>query len=138
MIDVVFLLLVFFVCASIGQTPDRLLAAALAAGTVEQKSDPVQPPADMWDHQQVRIRLTLENGAGQNAAILVNEQRVTGLDDLRSRLARLAEADAESPIILDIDDNVQVQQFITIYDLCQSLKFQSISFATRSGGKQSP
>ena len=41
----------------------------------------------------------------------------------------LAAADVESKIILNIQDDIQVQQFIHVYDLCQSLKFQNISFA---------
>ena len=64
MIDVVFLLLVFFVCASVGQKPDRLLPAELSAGTTESKVE--LPPVDPNElpSQEVRIRLTREAEAG--------------------------------------------------------------------------
>ena len=58
MIDVVFLLLVFFVCASVGQKPDSLLPAELSTGETEAKVE--VPPEDPLDVQspEVRIRLT--------------------------------------------------------------------------------
>ena len=40
MIDVVFLLLVFFVCASIGQAPEVLLPAELSVGSTEVNVPP--------------------------------------------------------------------------------------------------
>ena len=42
MIDVVFLLLIFFVCASVGQTADSLLPTELAAGGVAAKLPPIE------------------------------------------------------------------------------------------------
>jgi biopolymer transport protein ExbD len=134
MIDVVFLLLVFFVCASIGQTPDKLLPATLNAGssTLVNPADPA-PEREEWDHQQVRIHLRHSGVPGRPPVVELNEQPLTGIPDLEQRLKRLAAVDPLSPIILDIDDQVKVQQFISIYDLCQSLSFRKISFAARTG-----
>jgi biopolymer transport protein ExbD len=134
MIDVVFLLLVFFVCASIGQTPDKLLPATLDAGAsaLVNPAD-TAPDHEPWDHQQVRIHLRHSGVPGQPPVVELNEQPLAGMPDLEQRLKRLAAVDPLSPIILDIDDQVQVQQFISIYDLCQSLSFRKISFAARSG-----
>ena len=47
---------------------------------------------------------------------------------------RLADLDPDSRTILDVGDDVSVQQFIAIYDLCQSLGFQSIAFSVRNPG----
>ncbi|MFN5899991.1 MAG: ExbD/TolR family protein, partial [Planctomyces sp.] len=58
-----------------------------------------------------------------------------GLAMLQQRLSRLAAADPESRIVLSVHDEVPVQQFISVYDLCQSLKFQNISFAV-AGSRQ--
>ena len=133
MIDVVFLLLVFFVCASVGQRPDQLLPAILGKGNTESKLA-VQQQADQnrWDHQQVRIRLLPDPADAFDAVIQLNEQPVGSEDDLEQRLTRLAEIDPDSIIILDVSDEVHVQNFIRIYDLCQLLKFNDISFATRT------
>lgn len=131
MIDVVFLLLVFFVCASIGQTPESLLPADLATGTTE--SEVVLPDTEPqeWPSPPVRIRLALHPDSGQ-LLIELNEGAVANAAQLMTRLKTLAELDAGAPITLDIDDNVSIQQFIGIYDLCQVLAFESISFAVRN------
>ena len=45
MIDVVFLLLVFFVCASIGRDPEKLLSTPLSGGAVDAAEiDPLDQP----------------------------------------------------------------------------------------------
>ena len=120
-------MLVFFVCASIGQKPDSLLPAQLSSGNTEAEVElPPQDPLE-FPSQEVRIRLS-RNPAGQ-LAIELNERPISGAKELRNRLQRLAELDPGSRIILDIDDEVSVQQFIAIYDRCQALAFESISFA---------
>ncbi len=126
MIDVVFLLLVFFICASIGGTADQLLPAELKGSTdAAVQVEPVQDQEN-WDHPAIQIRLELDEAA---VKILLDGQLLDGMEQLTDRLQRLAAVDAESRIILNIDDEVLVQQFISVYDLCQNLKFQNISFA---------
>ena len=129
MIDVVFLLLVFFVCASVGQKPDSLLPAELAAGHSDVE---VEIPPDVpqeFPPQEVRLRLS-RTTTGQ-LSIELNERPIAEPQELRNRLQQLAEFDPRSRIILDISDDVSVQQFIAVYDRCQALAFESISFAVR-------
>lgn len=126
MIDVVFLLLVFFICASVGGTADHLLPAELkgSSGSTEMVQSEESP--EEWNHPAIQIRLEPE---GHGIRILLDEQLLSGSEMLTDRLTRLAAVDLESRIILNIHDDVQVQQFISVYDLCQTLKFQNISFA---------
>lgn len=126
MIDVVFLLLVFFICASVGGTADHLLPAKLNGTTESPLAEkPVEPSAD-WEHPAIQIRM--EPGPA-GPKILLDNQPLPNSEALMERLTLLAAADSESKIILNIQDEIQVQQFINVYDLCQSLKFQNISFA---------
>jgi biopolymer transport protein ExbD len=126
MIDVVFLLLVFFICASVGGTADHLLPAELK-GT-SGPADVVKPETEPeeWNHPAIQVRLE-PNANGID--IRLDEQLLSGTEMLTDRLTRLAAVDPESRIILNIHDDVHVQQFISVYDLCQNLKFQNISFA---------
>lgn len=126
MIDVVFLLLVFFICASVGGTADQLLPAELNGTTdLPQVEKRVEQPAD-WEHPAIQIRM--EPGPS-GPRILLDNQPLPNSEALSERLTLLAAADPESKIILNIQDEIQVQQFIHVYDLCQSLEFQNISFA---------
>ena len=129
MIDVVFLLLVFFVCASIGQKPDRLLPADLATGVTESNVELPPPDPDAVPSQEVRIRLARTENL--ELSIELNEGAVSGARELKKRLEQLASIDPDSKIILDVADEVSVQQFIAVYDLCQALNFNSISFAVK-------
>jgi biopolymer transport protein ExbD len=134
MIDVVFLLLVFFICASVGGTADKLLPAELK-GSTESPEILAEPNPEQWTHPAVQIRI--EPGA-TGLDLKLDQQSVPDLASLTDRLTRLSEADPATRIILDIHDDIQVQQFVGIYDLCQSLKFQNISFAVKNSVASRP
>jgi biopolymer transport protein ExbD len=133
MIDVVFLLLVFFICASAGAVSQKLLPAELQGASARTAAaEPSGQEQPYNEHLTVRIRLQ-PGSAGLE--VLLDEHPLDGLAMLQQRLSRLAAADPESRIVLSVHDEVPVQQFISVYDLCQSLKFQNISFAV-AGSRQ--
>ncbi|MDA0807540.1 MAG: biopolymer transporter ExbD [Planctomycetota bacterium] len=126
MIDVVFLLLIFFVCASIGQIRESTLPTPLAAGSIEA-ADAVEAPKPLGE---VWVRLT-RRGAGEEAVTTaeVNNQLYEDWDRLRGTLRELANVAPEIPVILDIGQSVPVGDFVDIYDTCRSAGFDSIQFA---------
>lgn len=131
MIDVVFLLLVFFICASVGSVVDDVLPAELA-GTSDVPLEEAKPSSDRWDLPKIRVRLQ----PGPQGVQILLEQRVIGnVELLTEELARLSAAAPETTLILDIHDEVEVQDFISVYDLCQNLEFGSISFAVRQNAE---
>ncbi|MCA9057935.1 MAG: biopolymer transporter ExbD [Planctomycetaceae bacterium] len=128
MIDVVFLLLVFFVCASIGQAPEELVPADFGTGTSSDRQLPEPAPAEIWQHQQLRVRVAVAVDSDQPVMTL-NEQPLQDLAELRTKLEQLAAIDPQSPLILDVDDAVAFQQFIRVYDVCQSMEFDDVLLA---------
>ena len=126
MIDVVFLLLVFFICASVGGTADQLLPAELKGTTESTTMNAPSEEPEQWNHPAIQIRI--EPAAG-GIHVFLDDVLLDGPDGLTDRLTRLAQVDSESRIILNIHEEIEVQQFISVYDLCQSLRFQNISFA---------
>jgi biopolymer transport protein ExbD len=128
MIDVVFLLLIFFVVASIGQKPDAQLPAVMAPGVTETEIE--LPPPDIDQLPATDIQIRLSQSAERQLLIDLNDRRVTGAE-LRQRLKLLSDQDPRSRIILDVRDEVLVQQFITVYEFCQTLTFESTSLAVR-------
>jgi biopolymer transport protein ExbD len=127
MIDVVFLLLIFFVCASVGQIRESSLPTPLAAGSIEAV-DPVEDPQQLED---VWVRLT-RRGEGEGAITIaeVNNQLYENWDRLRGTLRELAGIAPEIPVILDIDHGVPVGDFVDILDTCRSAGFDNVQFAT--------
>ena len=57
MIDVVFLLLVFFICASVGSTADKLLPAELNGNSTTSIEPVALVEPEEWVHPPVQIRI---------------------------------------------------------------------------------
>lgn len=129
MIDVVFLLLVFFICASVGTVADKLLPAELR-GTTAAETNSAEPSQETWTLPVIQIRLEPDS---DGMRILLDQQSLPGLEALSSRLQRLVAVDPAIRLVLNIHDDIDVQQFISVYDLCQQLQFQNISFAVKAG-----
>jgi biopolymer transport protein ExbD len=129
MIDVVFLLLVFFICASVGTVADKLLPAELR-GTTTAETKSAEPPQETWTLPVIQVRLEPDAGGMR---ILLDQQSLPGLEVLSSRLQKLVAIDPTIRLVLNIHDDIDVQQFISVYDLCQQLQFQNISFAVNAG-----
>ena len=131
MIDVVFLLLVFFICASVGSTADKLLPAELNGNSASSLEAAAPAEPDTWEHPPVQIRIETSEAGDNPIAVFLDEQRLPGIEILSQRLTQLGIADPSTRIILNVNDDVEVQQFILIYDLCQKLRFENVSFAVR-------
>ena len=86
MIDVVFLLLIFFVCASVGQIQELLLPADLPAGSIETATAPEpqeRPFGEVW--------LFLNASPAGTTVVQVNRggTRYTDLERVREQLLQL-------------------------------------------------
>ncbi|MBA3315830.1 MAG: biopolymer transporter ExbD [Planctomycetota bacterium] len=124
MIDVVFLLLIFFVCASVGQTADALLPTELAAGGIAAELPPIEP-------QEIeRLWMKLLRQGDQTVAEL-NGTVHPNLDDVSAVLVGLQDAGvtAEMPVVLDVGSEVPMGDAIRVYDECLTAGFTTINFA---------
>ena len=129
MIDVVFLLLIFFVCASVGQVRESLVPTDMSAGAVKS-IEPAAEAEPLLKELWLRLRQT---DAKQTIVEFDNPefgQTFTDFNELRGHLTQLAEVAPEIPIILDIEPNVPVGDMIRVYATCQAANFESIHFAT--------
>ena len=127
MIDVVFLLLIFFVCAAAGIVRESILPADIGTGSIESAED-IQPRerpfGEIWlfvDYQRDGPTTVQVNKGGQVFA---------DPDELRETLLLLAETTTEIPVILDIAPTVPYGDLIEVYDACYEANFASVQFAT--------
>ncbi|MDA0831808.1 MAG: biopolymer transporter ExbD [Planctomycetota bacterium] len=123
MIDVVFLLLIFFVCASVGMTQEDLLSTLLSGGDTPSSTEVVEE--DLLD--DVWIKIWIDDDG--ECVTEMNDRVYPEFDDLRNTLLRLAEAAPEIPVILDIASEVTMGDVIRLYDTCQEANFHVIQFA---------
>ncbi len=124
MIDVVFLLLIFFVCASLGQKPEFLLSTPLS-GTIENTEthpEEIPPPVD-----DVWVELSWQ---GERTVVHLNDRELTNFEQVLSTLHGLAEIAPETPVILDVGPDVPMRDVIRTYDTCRAARYESVSFAT--------
>jgi len=130
MIDVVFLLLIFFAVTGGSGTQEFLMSTDLAASgsvasVVEQPSVP--PPLTV----EITLKLTL-NPEQQQVHVDMNGTSHTDLEELKSQLRALAELGPENPVLFDVAADVPLGSLVEIYDTCQQAGFETINFAARS------
>ncbi|MEZ6058666.1 MAG: biopolymer transporter ExbD [Planctomycetaceae bacterium] len=127
MIDVVFLLLIFFICAATGAVQESVLATDLAAsGSVEAVA-----PAVAVDPIQIETWLKLQRDPDKGTLlVLFNDTEFSDLDQLETTLKAVASLDASNPVILDIAPDVTLGELVNLYDRCRRSGLQSINFAT--------
>ena len=123
MIDVVFLLLVFFVWTASFQIVERLLPSKIeeVGGTAMAE---VTPP-ELMDLERVVVRIEV---AGGQTRWSINKQPVTSLDAVRNRLGAVASIRTDLPVTIDPDPEVTVGETIDVYDVARSLGFSKIQF----------
>jgi biopolymer transport protein ExbD len=127
MIDMVFLLIVYFVWTSGDLAQEMLLPSRLSeqAGTAAATNTDTPPPEADFD--PVVVRVSWQDEAPQ---WLVNGRPLNSLDELRDTLANLAEIKRDAPIILHPDSEVPLGSVIDVYDLSRVIGFEKIQFAT--------
>ncbi len=126
MIDVVFLLLVFFVWTASFQIVEEILPSNLTAVAGNQPVNPDEPPPPEEDFDKIVIRVMW---ADQQPLWRINEQHAASLGQLRTRLEAIASIKRDAPVILHPDGEVPLGDVIDVYDLTRLVGFEKIQFA---------
>lgn len=121
LIDVVFQLLIFFICASTGHMKELLLATDFAAGAVNAtEAAEVEKPLG-----EVSIRL---KRADDSTVAFLEGQEFREMSQLDGTLRALAKASIDIPVNLEVDGEVPLGDVIHVYDICRAVRFRSINF----------
>ena len=126
MIDVVFLLLVFFVWTASFQTIEYVLDSQVTAAQGTDAAEPPQSlePSDFDEPIVVRIE-----SQGGGLVWSINQRAAQSLEDIRSRLNGLAEVDTTAKVILHPDPEVPLGFVIGAFDAAQLAGFTKVAFA---------
>ncbi len=130
MIDVVFLLLIFFVSTASFQIIENVLPSGIAQAA-GNSSEAVLDPQET-DLERIVIEGQWRGG---QAAWFVNAQPVDSLSEvrailraLRRQMQTLGTDVSQLPVILDIEGAVPLGPVIDVYDVCRLEQYRKIQF----------
>jgi biopolymer transport protein ExbD len=128
MIDVVFNLLIFFVCASALNIQELVLKADLAQAQPEQMT--ASAAVNSMNSLPVdEVRVGLSRGDRGQLLMTLNGTTHESFPALKEVLLELAGLAPESPVVLDVEGDVEAGEVLRVYDTCREALFRSIQFA---------
>ena len=126
MIDVVFLLLVFFVWTASFQVVENMLPTSVLTVAGTQATELAEPAPDL-DFDEIVIRLIWEDRA---LRWQINNVRVANLAEVRSRLDQIAAIRQSATVILHPEQEVPIGDVVDVYDQARLAGFKQVQFAT--------
>ena len=124
MIDVIFQLLIFFVCTASFQAPEEILPTRFLLPGTESSAAPADPT--VVDLEEIVVKLQQREG---RTRWRINDRDYFSLVDVRAVLQAAARVKIDLPVILDVDPDVPMEDVIDIYDLCRGVGLQRVQFA---------
>jgi len=128
MIDVVFLLLIFFVATASFQIPEQVLPTSLLAAGTADTDVQIEPDPQL---ERVVVKLALVDG---QTRFVINEEPRETLQEVRAVLQAVAGIDPSLPVVLDAGGDVPLGDVIDVYDVCRLVGFDKIQFAASAQG----
>ncbi len=123
MIDVIFLLLIFFVCTASFQPPEQVLPTRLSLpGSIDSE----MPPEELQDLDEIWIKILWREG---RASWEINNRVYDRLEEIHKLLAAIAQMQGDLPVILDVAPETPMEDVIDVYDLCRQVGLTRIQFA---------
>jgi biopolymer transport protein ExbD len=131
MIDVIFLLLIFFVATAGFQRPEETLPTNLSLPGTLPETVPVD--SEWEDLDDVVVKILWRSGEprwqiemrGQQ----VNERTCSNLKELAGVLAAVARVKIDLPVIIDPEGDVPMEHMIDAYDVCRQTGLKRVRFA---------
>ncbi len=124
MIDVIFLLLIFFVCTASFQAVEEILPTNLILPGSIAADVPLDP--ELEDLDEIVVKVLWHDG---RVSWQINRRDYGRLDQVRAVLAAAAQVKIDLPVILDVDPDVPLENVIDVYDLCRRIGLEKVQFA---------
>lgn len=127
MIDVVFMLLIFFVWTASFHVAELILPSTLATQNESQGNQVLDPSLE--DLERVVVRIA-GGRVGEALSWEVNDIPVPDLATVRDRLQTVAGIKNDLPVVVDPDAVVPLGDVIAVYDAAKLAGFRNVQFAT--------
>ena len=117
MLDVIFLLLCFFVTVSVFSQWESEISIKLPSASTAEEPD--------------RLPGEIIVNLAKDGKVTVNGKSL-GLDDLKDRLARVAKLYPDQAVIIRADKDVRYELLVGVIDTCRAANVWNFSFATKN------
>jgi biopolymer transport protein ExbD len=125
MIDVVFLLLVFFVWNASFQVVEYSLQSRVSESQPTAATGTANDlPLEELDFEEVRIRI---RGPAGRVSWLLNQETLGSLSLVRDRLQAIHAIRADAPIVIQPDPVTPLADVVALYDLAKLVGFPQVS-----------
>lgn len=129
MIDVIFLLLVFFLATSSFQIVEQLMPGGVSQLNPSGGASAEPPPEVSQDAlEQVVVKLVASDGG---TIVRLNGVDLARFDELKERLAAIGRLRTAAPIIIDPMPSIQAAEVILAYDWARQSGLTRVYLATR-------
>lgn len=128
MIDVVFLLLVFFVWTASFQIIEQILPSEVRAQMGNEPSKLDEPPPEE-DFPENVVTIGWD---GEKPSWIFNKQPISSLAELRKKLTVISSIKPDAPVFLVPDKIVPLGHVIEVYDISKLSGFNKVSFAVEA------
>jgi len=123
MVDVVFLLLIFFICATRWRQPEGSLRTHIPTGTGRE--------AEGHDeHRELPPIFIRIQGQGDAIRLRCQDQPVADIEALTQKLGRLAAIDPSVPVIIDAKGTVAFRWVVAALDASLKADLTNVAFTT--------
>lgn len=126
MIDVVFLLLIFFIWTASFRIAEQRLPTSVAMPGEASGTTISQPSAEELDFERVVVRMLWEN---DTVRWLVNDEAQPSLDAVRQTLTAVGKIRNDLPVVVDPVEAVPLGHVIDVYDVTREVGFDEVEFA---------
>ncbi|MCS7238986.1 MAG: biopolymer transporter ExbD [Thermoguttaceae bacterium] len=136
LVDVIFLLLVFFVCTAQFRPPEENLPAQVQGSHSQGKPQEVPPELEELDEVLVTIRREANRPKWIIAVAgpATGEKHINSLPELAAFLSELAQIESNLPVLVSPAADVPVEDVINTVDLCRQSGLRSVSLLTQAPG----
>lgn len=126
MIDVVFLLLIFFVWTSSFNIVEFALQSHVSDATAGAATEPLESPPPEMDFQDVVVRIVWLDG---QPGWRINDEPISALAEVRRRLTAIFQASTTAPVIIHPDPETPLNHVIAVYDIARLIGFEKVNLA---------
>jgi biopolymer transport protein ExbD len=124
MIDVIFLLLIFFVCTASFRPPEQILPTQVSLPGAEPADTPPDEEFEDLDDLIVKVLWRQTRPAWE-----LNNRQYASLGEVRTVLEAAQRVQPGLPVILSVEPEVPISHVIDVYDLCRTVGLLRVQFA---------